>query len=156
MTTTLPAPFTVDYGHVDFVAVHFDDLDAMGVVHNARYALLLERALAAFWNARGHSFVDGRPTTEDSFNVVKEYRITYRTPIRMAGDVAVHLWTDRVGETSGTYGFRILSVDGSTVHAEGIRVVVKLDPTTMRPIPWTAAARRIAESLARVHTRPAV
>jgi acyl-CoA thioester hydrolase len=156
MTTALAAPFTVDYGHVELVTVHFDDLDAMGVVHNARYALLLERALIAFWSARGHSFVDGRPTTPDAFNVVKEYRITYHTPIRTAGDVAVHLWTDRVGDTSGTYGFRIMSLDGSTVHAEGIRVVVKLDPTTMRPTMWTAPARAIADSLARVHTRPAV
>jgi acyl-CoA thioester hydrolase len=156
MTTALAAPFTVDYGHVELVSVHFDDLDAMGVVHNARYALLLERAMAAFWAAQGHSFVDGRPTTSDSFNVVKEYRITYHTPIRTAGDVAVHLWTDRVGETSGTYGFRIVSVDGSTVHAEGIRVVVKLDPATMRPAAWTPESRVIADRLARVHTRPAV
>jgi acyl-CoA thioester hydrolase len=156
MTTALARPFTVDYGHVEFVPVHFDDLDAMGVVHNARYALLLERALIAFWTARGHSFVDGRPTTSDSFNVVKEYRISYHTPIRTAGDVAVHLWTDRVGETSGTYGFRILSADGSTAHADGIRVVVKLDPATMRPAAWTPEARTIADGLARVHSRPAV
>jgi acyl-CoA thioester hydrolase len=156
MNTALATPFTVDYGHVGLVSVHFDDLDAMGVVHNARYALLLERAMIAFWNARGHSFVDGRPTTSDSFNVVKEYRITYHTPIRTAGDVAVHLWTDRVGETSGTYGFRIVSVDGSTVHADGIRVVVKLDPATMRPAAWTPEGRAIADGLARIHTRPAV
>ena len=35
--------------HTETVMVYFEDLDAMGVVHNGRYATLLERALA------GHS-----------------------------------------------------------------------------------------------------
>lgn len=142
-------PFTVEYGHVEFVAVHFDDFDPMGVVHNARYALLLERALAAFWGGHGHSFEAGRPTTSDTFNVVREYTITYHTPIAAVGNVAVHLWIERVGESSGVYAFRVLSADGSTVHAEGRRVVVKLDQTTLRPTPWTPEARAIATSLAR-------
>ena len=37
----------VHYGHTEPVPVHFDDLDPMGLVHNARYAVLLERALSA-------------------------------------------------------------------------------------------------------------
>ena len=150
MTPTVATPFTVDYGHVEYVSVHFDDFDPMGVVHNSRYALLLERALSAFWSARGHVFVNGRPSTSDAFNVVKEYRITYHTPIRTVGEVAVHLWTERVGETSGVYGFRILSADGRTEPAEGARGVVKLDPATMRPAAWTPESRAAAEGLARV------
>ena len=35
------------------VMVYFDDLDAMGVVHNGRYAALLERALAAYGTPDG-------------------------------------------------------------------------------------------------------
>ena len=31
-------------GVIEPVMVHFEDLDAMGVVHNGRYVLLLERA----------------------------------------------------------------------------------------------------------------
>ncbi len=37
---------------VNLVATKYD-LDAMGVVHNGRYAVLLERALAAFWGRAG-------------------------------------------------------------------------------------------------------
>ena len=37
------------YGHAEPVAIHFDDLDAMGIVHNARYAVLVERALPPYW-----------------------------------------------------------------------------------------------------------
>ena len=138
---------TVDYGHVELVAVHFDDFDPMGVVHNARYALLIERALATFWASHGHTFVGARPTTSDSFNVVKEYSVTYHTPITNVGDVAVHLWIEHLGRTSGVYGFRVTSVDGATLHAEARRVVVKLDPSTMRPAPWSPEANAIAEKL---------
>src|SRR5262245_29698589 len=113
MTTTI-----VHYGHVEPVTVHFDDLDAMGIVHNARYAVFLERALSSYWSARGFSFADGRPTEPDVFHAVAEYAISYRTPVRSTGEIGMHFWLDRLGESSATYGFRVLSADGTTVHAE--------------------------------------
>ncbi|HZN71629.1 MAG TPA: thioesterase family protein [Micromonosporaceae bacterium] len=130
--------------------VHFDDLDPMGIVHNARYAVLLERALSAYWAARGHSFSNGRPTTPDVVHAVREFSIAYLAPIRGTGDVLVDFWLDRLGESSGVYGFRFLSSDRSTVYAEGHRAIVKLDPSTGRPSPWTQAAREVASTLLRV------
>ena len=141
MTTVL------EYGHIERIRIHYDDLDAMGIVHNARYSLLLERALTAYWEQRGFSFADGRPTLPDSFHAVVEFTINYRTPIRGTGDVAIHFWLDSFGRTSGGYGFRITSADGTTTHAEGRRTVVRLDPATMRPTPWTQAARDVAADL---------
>lgn len=146
MTDLAVAP-ALDYGHVQLVTVHFDDIDAMGIVHNARYAVLLERAITPYWAQRGHSFERGRPTSPDVFHAVREFTITYRTPIRGTGEVAVHFWLERFGETSGVYGFRFLSADGATVHADGQRVIVRLDPATMRPAPWTDAARAVAQTL---------
>lgn len=49
-----PAGPAADYGHIEPIAVYFDDLDAMGIVHNARYAVLLERAVTPYWTERGH------------------------------------------------------------------------------------------------------
>lgn len=144
MTTTLP---TVDYGHIEPVTVHFDDLDAMGIVHNARYAVLLERALAAYWSIRGHSFSGGRPSTPDVIHAVREYAITYHAPIRGTGEILVHFWLDEFGSSSGAYAFRFLSRDRQTVYAEGRRVIVKLDPKTLRPTPWTPGAREVAAGL---------
>jgi hypothetical protein len=46
---------------IEPVDVHFDDLDAMGVVHNGRYVLLLERALAAYWTRAGWAFDPSNP-----------------------------------------------------------------------------------------------
>jgi acyl-CoA thioester hydrolase len=100
---------TIDYGHVELLPVHFDDLDSMGMVHNSRYALLIERALATFWRHHGHTFRGGRPTTPDAFNVVKEFSIGYRAPIRGTGDVCVHFWLEHMGRSCGVYNFRLLS-----------------------------------------------
>jgi len=151
MTTLAAASSTptVDYGHIEPMVIHFDDLDAMGLVHNGRYAVLLERALTPYWSARGHSFANGRATTPDVFHAVREFSISYLTPIRGTGTVAVHFWLEQFGETSGEYRFRFLSPDGHTVHAEGRRVIVRLDPATMRPAPWTNAAREVAATLLR-------
>jgi acyl-CoA thioester hydrolase len=140
---------SIDYGHAELLPVHFDDLDPMGMVHNARYALLIERALALFWKQRGHTFREGRPITPDAFNVVKEFSISYRAPIRGTGDILVHFWLEHIGRSCVVYDFRLLSSNGTTVHAEGRRVVIKLDQKTLRPSPWTPQARAVAEGLLR-------
>ncbi|GAA1879074.1 acyl-CoA thioesterase [Asanoa iriomotensis] len=139
----------LEYGHLERVRIHYDDLDQMGIVHNARYAVLLERALSAYWEEHGFSIANGRPTAPDVFHAVVEFSISYRAPIRGTGDVLIHFWIDKFGQTSGVYGFRITSADGATVHAEGRRSIVRLDQRTMRPTEWTPAAREVAATLAR-------
>src|SRR3712207_3861895 len=91
------------------LVVHFADPDPMGIVHNASYAVLLERAIAPYWAERGHSFAGGRPTAPDVVHAVREFAITYLMPIRGTGEIAVHFWLDRFGTTGAEYGFRFLS-----------------------------------------------
>jgi acyl-CoA thioester hydrolase len=129
------------------VHVHFDDLDPVGVVHNARYAVLLERAISLFWHEHGLSFVDSRPNGPDMVAVVREFAITYHAPIRSTGPINVDFWLNNMGSSSAVYGFRFLSEDHATVFAEGKRVMVKIDPTTGGPSPWTDEGRAIAEKL---------
>ncbi|GAA4679323.1 acyl-CoA thioesterase [Phytohabitans rumicis] len=139
----------VEYGHVEPITVYFDDLDAMGIVHNARYAVLLERAVTPYWTERGHYFDHNGPSTPDLFHAVREFAITYHRPIRGAGEVHVHFWLNHLGETSAEYGFRFHSPDATVVYAEGRRAIVRLDPATMRPTPWTESARAVASTLLR-------
>jgi acyl-CoA thioester hydrolase len=146
MTTMTEA---IPYGDVVRMPVHFDDLDAMGVLHNARYAVLVERAVVLWWTERGVSFSGGRPTTPDAFNVVREYAITFHRPVRGTGDIGVHFWLESMGTTSADYRFRVTSTDGATVFAEGRRVNVRLDPATMRPAPWTDHGRALGATLLR-------
>jgi len=147
MTRTVSEAIRVPYGHAVPTLVYFDDLDPMGVLHNARYAVLVERAITTWWDERGVSFAGGRPTTPDAFSVVRDFAITYRSPVRGTGKIAVHFWIERVGDTSVDYRFRITSLDGETVHAEGRRLAVRLDPATMKPAAWTDHGRQLAAAL---------
>ena len=139
----------VDHGHTTRVPVHFDDLDALGMLHNSRYAVLLERAMINWWAERGVSFAGGRPTTPDAFNVVREYAITFHAPVRGTGEIALHFWLETLGNSSADYRFRFASLDNQRVYAEGRRVNVRLDPATMRPAPWTDSGREIGSQLLR-------
>jgi acyl-CoA thioester hydrolase len=149
MTSATIAPPAVLFGHIAPVEVYFDDLDPMGMLHNGRYAVLLEHAITPYWAARGHSYNGGRPSSPDVFHAVREFTITYRLPILGTGPIGVHFWLAHFGRTSAEYGFRFLSADGSTVHAEGRRSIVRLDPATLRPAAWTDAARAVALPLLR-------
>jgi acyl-CoA thioester hydrolase len=147
MTRTVPETPPVPYGHAARMPVHFDDLDPLGMLHNARHAVLVERATMAWWGERGISFAGGRPSAPDAFSVVREFAITYREPVVGTGEIVVHFWIERVGGASVDYRFRVLSPDGGTVHAEGRRLLVRLDPDTLRPAPWTDHGRELAVQL---------
>jgi acyl-CoA thioester hydrolase len=137
----------VDGGVLEPVQVYFDDLDAMGLLHNSRYALLVERAIGAYWNRLGWSADPARSAFKDVFLAVREFKVTYNVPVAGAGELLVHFWIERLGRTSGVYGFRVVSGDRAVVHAEGYRVNVNLDPATLRPAPFSDELRAAAEPL---------
>ena len=137
----------MSHGHTEPVQVHFDDLDAMGLLHNSRYALLVERAMTAFWTAKGWHFDPAQSKFADIFLVVREFKVEYHAPIVGAGTPLVHFWIDRLGRSSAVYRFEILSTDGATVHAQGHRVNVNLDPRTREPIPFSDELRAVAGEL---------
>jgi len=120
-------------GVTETVEVHFEDQDAQGVVHNARYVLLLERALSAYWTKNGYPWDPSSPQFMDVFFVVKEFTITYHAPITRPGPISVRFWIDRLGNTSAVYGFRVVSQDEAITYAVGRRVQVRLDPATLHP-----------------------
>ncbi|MBQ0829652.1 acyl-CoA thioesterase [Streptomyces tagetis] len=147
MTAEAPAAPVPACGRLVPVTVHFDDLDALGLLHNARYPLLVERAWVALWTEHGFRFEGDWAAAGDACNAVREFRITYEAPVTRPGAHAVHLWLERLGRTGLTYGFRFCSADGATTYAHGTRVLVRLDPDTLRPSPWTDTFRTLAQAL---------
>ncbi len=143
---------TADGVH-ETVQVYFDDLDAMGLLHNSRYAVLVERAIGAYWHRLGWAADPGRSAFRDVLMAVREFKVTYHVPIAEPGEQLVHFWLERMGRTSGVYGFRVLSADRApdqaTVHAEGYRVNVNVDPATFRPTPFSDEIREAAAPLLR-------
>jgi acyl-CoA thioester hydrolase len=134
-------------GVVEPVEVFFDDLDAMGVVHNGRYGLLLERAFAAYWAREGWPFDPQADHFDEIFFVVREFSIRYRRPILGVGTVRVHFWIESIDVDTVEYRFRILSGDHSTVYAEGRRTGVKVDRRTLQRTPISAAVRDACAAL---------
>ncbi|MFD5632229.1 acyl-CoA thioesterase [Streptomyces sp. NPDC127072] len=149
MTAEAPLAPALAYGRLVPVAVHFDDLDALGLLHNARYPVLVERAWTALWTERGFGFEDDWAAAGDFCNAVKELRISYEAPVNRPGAYAVHLWLERLGTTGLTYGFRFCSGDGTLTYAHGTRVLVRLDAGTLRPTPWSDRFRAVGRELLR-------
>ncbi|MFF7412841.1 acyl-CoA thioesterase [Streptomyces lydicus] len=145
LQTTGPVP----YGQLVPVTVHFDDLDALGMLHNSRYPLLVERAWAEYWHGRGFGFDGDWAAAGDMCNVIKEMRVSYERSVTSPGRYAAHLWVERLGRTGLTYGFRLCSADGTETYAHGHRVLVRVDAGTLRPTPWSDRARAIATELLR-------
>ncbi|CAL9380870.1 thioesterase [Streptomyces sp. DH-12] len=149
MTAEAPPAPALSYGRLMPVTVHFDDLDALGLLHNARYPLLVERAWAEWMQAGGVAFDGDWAAAGDACNAVRELRLTYEAPVTRPGPYAVHLWVERLGTTGLTYGFRFCSADGAVTYARGSRVLVRLDATTLRPAPWSEEFRGAARELLR-------
>lgn len=147
MTAEAPLAPALLHGRLIPVTVHFDDLDALGLLHNARYPLLVERAWTELWQEKGVRFDGDWAAAGDACNAVRELRIGYEAPVTRTGTYAVHLWLERLGRTGLTYGFRFCSQDGVVTYARGSRVLVRLDATTLRPAPWSETFRDGAREL---------
>jgi acyl-CoA thioester hydrolase len=128
--------------HESIHGVYFDDLDALQILHNARYLLLFERTIGSFWaRAMGWSGLDG-PTNPDRFHLVRTNQIEYIRPVTNIGDVRVRIWVEKLGKTSLTFGFRILPMDEDVDFARGSRVIVCVDPKTRKPAPFSDDFRK--------------
>ena len=117
--------------------VHFDELDPMQMLHNSRFATHIERAIAAFFMTSGRTWEILVTDNPDQYHVVREFRIEFLNPVVGTGDMRIDVWVERLGSSSCTYGFLCSSEDGQTPYARGTRAIVKLDPSTRRPAPWT-------------------
>lgn len=128
--------------HESVHGVYFDDLDALGILHNARYLLLLERTIGAFWQRLGWSGLPDPRANPDQFHLVKANHIEHTAPFGGVGEVRVRVWIEALGRTSMKFGFRILPMDEDQDLAHGYRVLVCVDPQTRKPTPWTDAFRK--------------
>ena len=124
--------------------VYFDDLDPLGVLHNARYLLLFERAIGEFWRHLGWGGILDMQANPDQYHMVRLNHIEYLRPVVGMRDVCVRLGLARLGRTSLTFcGTFVPPEDGQAApYARAVRVFVRVDPETHRPAPWTDDVRR--------------
>lgn len=120
---------------VESAMVYYEDLDPIGVLHNSKYTVLFERAHLTYWAREGWPFDPATAAATGFVYMVKASSLTYHAPISRTGPVHVRMWIDRIGNTSLTYGFQVLSEDETVLHADGSRVFVHIDPATARSAP---------------------
>ena len=121
--------------------VYFDDLDIFGVLHNARYTLLVERTIGDFWKKMGWGSLANLQENPDHFHLVRANHFEYERAVEGVDEVRVRVWVRKLGRTSLTFAFSILPVDEDIPYCNGYRVLVCVDPTDRRPTPWSKEIR---------------
>lgn len=122
------------------VALRWRDLDAFNHVNNANFLTYLEEA-----RIRWFASWDGEWVTEATAPLLAAVQLNYRQPIPYPADVAVELFTERLGTSSVTVGHRIVSGDGMTLYADGHVVMVWIDRASGRPTPLPDVVRRACQ-----------
>lgn len=105
------------------------DLDAFGHVNNSNFLTYLEEA-----RIRWFETFDGEWVSAAMAPLLAAVQLNYRAPIDYPSAIRVELFAERIGNKSLTVGHRILSADGTTLHADGHVVMVWIDRATGRPI----------------------
>ena len=134
MTVSGPACFRYDS------AVFFDEMDPLGVMHNSRFAVHVERAQSALFEHLGYGWTDLSQRDEDIVYVVRDMAMEFTAPVSSPGVMSVEVIALRLGRTSATWGYRC--AHGDIPVANGTRVVVKVDGSA-RPVPWTDSFRAL-------------
>lgn len=122
--------------------VYFDDLDALQILHNARYLILFERTIGSFWTRTlgwTGSLEEGK--NPDRYHLVRANHLEYLRPVTGVGEVRVRIWIEKLGRTSLVFGMKVLPMDEDVEFATGTRVLVCIDEKTHQPAPWSSEFR---------------
>ncbi|GAB5547154.1 MAG: hotdog domain-containing protein [Sandaracinaceae bacterium] len=129
--------------------VYFDDLDALNILHNVRFLLFMERARGELFNALGFRWEDDLDTNPDKYHVVAAHQIHYLLPVRGEGEVLVEISPVHLGTSSLVLEASVRSMHGDAVYARGETRLVRLDPESNTPCPWSPRFRGQVEPLVR-------
>jgi acyl-CoA thioester hydrolase len=121
--------------------VFFDELDLNGTLHNSRFAVHVERAQSALFEELGKGWTRYADRDPDLHYVVRVLHVEFLAAFTAPGPLRVELTANRIGTTSAEFGFRC------GTYARGYRVVVKIDPATGQPVPWSDWYRKAFEEL---------
>ena len=123
------------------VSLRWSDLDAFNHVNNSRYLTFLEQARIEWFETLDEPWMD-----DHSAPVVASATLNFKRPIAYPAQVAVELFTDKLGTSSVVIGHRIVAADG-TVHCDGQVVAVWVDRQTGKPTPLPPGVRRASQRL---------
>lgn len=123
------------------IPLRWRDLDAYNHVNNSVFLTFLEQARIEWFETLDEPWMD-----DHSAPVVASATLNFKRPIAYPAQVAVELFTDKLGTSSVVIGHRIVAADG-TVHCDGQVVAVWVDRQTGKPTPLPPGVRRASERL---------
>jgi acyl-CoA thioester hydrolase len=122
------------------IELRWRDLDAFNHVNNANFMTYIEEArIRWFGSACDDWFTDAHGP------LLAAVQMNYRLPIPYPAEIAVELFSEKIGNTSLTLGHRIVGADGA-LYADGHSVLVWMDRASGRPIALPEGVRRAAEN----------
>lgn len=121
--------------------VYFDDLDALQILHNVRHLLFMERARGELFNVLGFRWEDDFSVNPDKYHVVAEHQVKFLKAVRGEGDVAVVIQPTHLGNSSLILHATVQSLDGKFLYSDATTRIVRLDPHTDKPCPWSQPFR---------------
>lgn len=126
---------TIDLG------VRWGDMDAFNHVNNSVYATYLEEV-----RLRWFASIPGPWVNDEMGPVVASMRIEFRQPIEWPEQIEISLYCDRVGRSSLSLPFRMVSRGRPEVlYAEGSTVLVWIDRKSGKSIELPSHVRAAAE-----------
>jgi len=120
---------------------HFDELDALWILHHSRYLKHLERAQQGFFDVLLGAKEFDPETYPDIYVLVRRVEVDFKASLRGVIPFKIELKVERVREAGLTVGFAFRSPDGATLYAAGKRVVCKMSGQTHQPTGWSAGFR---------------
>jgi acyl-CoA thioester hydrolase len=130
--------------------VYFDEMDPLGVMHNSRFAVHMERAQSALFENLGYGWTELSERHEDINYVVRSLALEFLAPVSAPGVMQVDVVAVGLGRTSATWGYRcaVPGAEGEEILvAQGTRALVKVDAAG-QPTPWTDSFRALFDWLA--------
>ena len=121
------------------IAPRWRDLDAFNHVNNSSFLTYLEEARIQWFASLAEPWV-----TDAVAPLLAAVHLNYRLPVSYPARIVVELFAERAGNTSITIGHRIVSADGTQLHADGNVVMVWIDRTSGKPVPLPDVVRRMA------------
>jgi len=122
------------------VEVRWSDLDSFGHVNNARYLTYFEEARLHWLERLAEPWVSAQLAP-----LLAAVQINFRQPLGWPVAIHVELYCERIGNSSLTFGHRIVDKD-ATVYADGTSVMVWTNRESGRPISVPAFVRAAAQA----------
>ncbi len=116
---------------------HFDDLDALWVMHHSRYLVHLERAQQALFDRMMESSEFSPERYPDLYVVVRRIEIDYLKPLRGVMPFIITLRGIRLREAGMSLAFAFRSPCGRELYTRGVREVCRMSLKTNEPTGWT-------------------